>query len=481
MRNRKILLTNKLLLGTALVLGVAMLSVKIIRSDQLLHSVDAATSRTVSQIKEVETNCDQILSNIFYQVDQLNKQHKLDSLELLTEISIKLLLSYRISTGMCFHFQSGLDTYIYKLSDSEFLRVLIYEGIKEVEYENIRFVNQKLISVRKWRSSTEKMDPIPEWQNGTQLKLNQMEVSKKFYSVIVQNYIHIFSKRMEVFKTKIEAVGIMISLEALTHNLLGKMDETVILIKNIEGPEVFVVDNFAVNMIIGDESSPFLIKNPEVDKFLDDSQKRHFQSYVPKKYYYNGNTYIGKWITFRIANRSFKLGVIQKQSWDILFLIYFIILTVIILVVLYLLTLLERSLSKVYYDANEIQPINYPVVQEEEHIVHWKEIKELLFEDAFYLKPECTLPYIAQQSGYSRDEILEAVQQNENKTFKEYISDLRINSAVHYFENPESQDYSIDHLAGMFGYNSRTTFYREFKKRTGYSPAEFQLLHKNKE
>ncbi len=461
-------------------LGLILFFRNWLKTDDLIQRVDDISSRAVIELKEMESLSDQVLNSIHYELDKVTQADENVFIDQVTEIGIEELIHFSMMVGVCYHFTDDFNIYIYKIGENEYLRLSVYDDKEEVLFEKFNFFNNKLSVAKKWKGTLDSLDSIPDWIEGARLKRNQLSITTKFFSKYTHQNLHILSKKMDDFNKKCEVVGLMMSLEKVADKLMGKADGGALLIKG-SGKDFLVVDNLKSKGVMGDEASPYIINNPEIDKFLSYSYNKEYQAYIPKKYYSHGSFYVGKWIGFKIGRNEFKLGVLQKHKKDIVSLAFFCCISLIIIISFYLLGKIKNfnvtELSKDHGDKSKKNVIVSNDVNEK----IWQESKTIIHQDNFFLKPECTLPYIAKQSGFNRDEIIQSVQLIEQKTFKEYLSDLRINEAVKYFENEDSKEYSIDHLAAQFGYNSRTTFYREFKKRTGYSPAEYQHLHKHKD
>jgi AraC-like DNA-binding protein len=67
----------------------------------------------------------------------------------------------------------------------------------------------------------------------------------------------------------------------------------------------------------------------------------------------------------------------------------------------------------------------------------------------------------------------QVINSREGKNFYDYINLLRIADFKEQIQQPESQKYSLLGLATQCGFNSKTTFNRNFKKATGLSPTEY--------
>jgi AraC-like DNA-binding protein len=69
-----------------------------------------------------------------------------------------------------------------------------------------------------------------------------------------------------------------------------------------------------------------------------------------------------------------------------------------------------------------------------------------------------------------------------DKTFSQYINDLRIDYITKLlYEEPKSREYKISYLAEICGFSSREVFAVAFKKKMGISPSYFiENLRKEK-
>lgn len=80
---------------------------------------------------------------------------------------------------------------------------------------------------------------------------------------------------------------------------------------------------------------------------------------------------------------------------------------------------------------------------------------------------------VAKHFQLSRTYFCELFKQYTNKTFNEYINDLRISQAKHLLLSTKS---SITDIAYSSGFNDSSSFSRKFLKKTGTSPSEFRKM-----
>jgi len=91
-----------------------------------------------------------------------------------------------------------------------------------------------------------------------------------------------------------------------------------------------------------------------------------------------------------------------------------------------------------------------------------------------FLKKDINLNYLANLLGFNHRYVSEAIKNRREKTFSNYINDLRIDHIIKLLYNDlEYRKYKISYLAEVSGFSSREVFATAFKKRTGIPPSYF--------
>jgi AraC-like DNA-binding protein len=109
---------------------------------------------------------------------------------------------------------------------------------------------------------------------------------------------------------------------------------------------------------------------------------------------------------------------------------------------------------------------------EELSIKVFQELNRFVTQHRLYLDPELSLSQLALQSGFSKHHLSQAINQNTNKTFFDYINCLRVEYAKPLLQ--ADNNLNILEVSLEVGFNSRSAFYNAFKKDTQLTPSQFK-------
>lgn len=101
-------------------------------------------------------------------------------------------------------------------------------------------------------------------------------------------------------------------------------------------------------------------------------------------------------------------------------------------------------------------------------------IARLIEEEKVYREPDLNISSLADRLGVSRNAISKAVNTTQQKKFTTFINDYRIRESIRLLSDPANDRMTTDAIATDAGFNSRETFYRAFKARTGITPTLFR-------
>lgn len=102
-----------------------------------------------------------------------------------------------------------------------------------------------------------------------------------------------------------------------------------------------------------------------------------------------------------------------------------------------------------------------------------KFLSELMHSEKLYTEPDLSLSMLADKLNVHPNYLSQVINEKEGKTFFEYINFLRVEEFKRLAALPESRQYTIMSLAFECGFNSKSSFNKNFKKLTGLSPSDY--------
>ena len=102
------------------------------------------------------------------------------------------------------------------------------------------------------------------------------------------------------------------------------------------------------------------------------------------------------------------------------------------------------------------------------------EIERIMSEEKLYKDALLSVDMLAQKIGAKRYYVSMAINRCKKKSFNAFVNEYRVKEAVRLLSQKDIENFSIDYIAFISGFNDRINFYRVFKKMTGLSPTEFK-------
>jgi adenylate cyclase len=90
-----------------------------------------------------------------------------------------------------------------------------------------------------------------------------------------------------------------------------------------------------------------------------------------------------------------------------------------------------------------------------------------------FLNPQLTLSDLAESIDVSTNIVSQALNENLEKNFYEYINSFRLEHFIELFKNPKYKQFTMLSIAYESGFNSKSTFNAFFKKSMGKSPSDY--------
>ncbi len=104
----------------------------------------------------------------------------------------------------------------------------------------------------------------------------------------------------------------------------------------------------------------------------------------------------------------------------------------------------------------------------------WKQKVETLMQtQQLYTDPELTLPQLARQCGTNPSQLSRIINAGYDSNFNDFINEYRVRALMDKIREGEHRKQTLLGLAFDCGFNSKATFNRVFKKKTGLSPKDW--------
>ncbi len=114
-------------------------------------------------------------------------------------------------------------------------------------------------------------------------------------------------------------------------------------------------------------------------------------------------------------------------------------------------------------------------IPEHEAATQLKALSDLMMRERLHLDPGLTLPRLARRFGQPQARLSQLLNDNNQTTFKQYITRLRIEEAKTWLR--QAPEKSLESVAEAAGFQSMSTFFNAFKKHVGSTPAAFRAAH----
>lgn len=90
-----------------------------------------------------------------------------------------------------------------------------------------------------------------------------------------------------------------------------------------------------------------------------------------------------------------------------------------------------------------------------------------------YLSPKLTLPEVAEKLKTNPQRLSQVINEKSHMSFSDYLNYMRVEEAKKLLSGDKYENFTIDAIAHESGFNSKSPFYKSFKKFTGMTPKLF--------
>ena len=112
------------------------------------------------------------------------------------------------------------------------------------------------------------------------------------------------------------------------------------------------------------------------------------------------------------------------------------------------------------------------LTEESAEAIHFQ-LQRAMNQERFYENPELSLNDLANHLNVHPNNLSQVINTHEGKTFFDYINYHRVEAFKIMVKLPQNQKFTLLGLAYDCGFNSKTSFNRNFKKVTGFAPSEY--------
>ncbi len=136
-----------------------------------------------------------------------------------------------------------------------------------------------------------------------------------------------------------------------------------------------------------------------------------------------------------------------------------------------------RKKIRANQDVKSSQPVQ-PENTDKEHreAKFFDEMNAYVVNQQKYLDPYLSLEKLAEEMNGSVSSLSKLINTQSNKSFPDYINELRVEEAKKLLSDPSFEAYTIVSIGLECGFNSKSTFYTAFKKFTGQTPTQYRKM-----
>lgn len=106
-----------------------------------------------------------------------------------------------------------------------------------------------------------------------------------------------------------------------------------------------------------------------------------------------------------------------------------------------------------------------------------QKVLHLMEEDKPFLETSFSLSNLAQLTKIAPHHLSQILNEELEQNFFEFVADHRIKEAEKLLIHPEYQVYTIEAIAKTIGYNSKSTFFKAFKKKHKLTPTQYKQIY----
>ncbi len=127
---------------------------------------------------------------------------------------------------------------------------------------------------------------------------------------------------------------------------------------------------------------------------------------------------------------------------------------------------------------SELQKLNNSPNPQKIGFATFNKINDYIVTEKKYLFNDINLNTIAEKFEISNGYLSQLINTHTNKSFNDYINELRIESSKKMLHDPQFDNYTIESIGLECGFKSKSNFYTTFKKFTNQTPNQYKKVKK---
>lgn len=126
---------------------------------------------------------------------------------------------------------------------------------------------------------------------------------------------------------------------------------------------------------------------------------------------------------------------------------------------------INDAIRKVKYEKSSLTDIDANII--------YNNLHQLMSEEQLFKDAELTLADVAKKLEVQPGILSQVINTKAQKSFYDYINSLRVDEFKQLASNPKNEKYTLLSIAFECGFNSKSSFNRNFKKFTGAAPSDY--------
>ncbi|MCW3787658.1 ligand-binding sensor domain-containing protein [Plebeiibacterium sediminum] len=237
--------------------------------------------------------------------------------------------------------------------------------------------------------------------------------------------------------------------------------------------------NLSIPNINANKYSVRIRKQNSIDEewmALNNQNRIYFNSIKPGNYQFEIALVDGSGLVIKDSIKTLSVRI-TSEWYQSIFVLVGIIVFIVFLIAVFVFSIksvrkkLKEAKSQISDDDKERYESSRLDIEKSKALL--SEIQDFVVKSEVYLNSDLKIGELAEQMNYSIHDISQAVNQNLNQGFTDFINYYRVEKVKNRLQDPKYSKFTLLAVAEKCGFNSKSSFYRAFKKVTGKTPSEY--------